>query len=256
MPIIQTTTDASLHYDNLNATAGGTPVIAIHGLLGTARSQLGHVLDWLVSEGYHTIGLTLRGYGESGPKPRDFPYDFYHRDADDLLAFMDALDITQAHLLGYSDGGEVVLAAAGKAPERIATVAAWGAVGNFGPELRPAFQRTHPGSAWITPEDLALHAIPDADAFTRAWVRSTTRMIDAGGDVSLSTAHRITAPCLIMLGRDDTLNPVDYAQKYLERTPDGYLDLFDCGHPVHDQQTEAFYAAVRRHLARADKSSA
>jgi valacyclovir hydrolase len=247
MPFADTATGARLHYEDLNSQAGGIPVIAVHGLLGTARLQLGHVLDWLADEGYHVYGLTLRGYGESTPKPRDFPANFYHRDGDDVLAFMDALNIPKAHLLGYSDGGETVLVAAGKAPERIASVAAWGAVGSFGEELRPVFQRTYPGT-WITEEDKALHGIPDTNTFAWQWVHSTTRMIDAGGDVSLSMAPGITAPVLLMLGKADTLNPQSYGQIFVDATPNGKLVMFDCGHPVHDQQTELFRQVVGEHL--------
>ena len=180
MPIIETSTGAHLHYTERNPQAGGLPIVAIHGLLGTAEKDLGNVLDWLGDEGYHVYGLTLRGYGESGPKPRDFPHDFYHRDDKDAIAFLDAMGIEKAHLVGYSDGGETVMTAAGLAPHRVASVIAWGAVGSFGPDLRPVFQRTYPGD-WITDEDKAMHGFTDARAFTSEWVRATTMMIDLGG---------------------------------------------------------------------------
>lgn len=252
MPITETATGATLHYEEFNAHAEDSPIIAIHGLLGTARTHLGHILDWLAAQGYWVIGLTLRGYGESAPKPRDFPPNFYHRDAADVIAFMDALNIPKAHLLGYSDGGETVMAAAGKVPERMASVTAWGAVGSFGPELRPIFQRTYPGT-WITEEDKQRHGIPDADAFALAWVRSSVQMLDAGGDVSLSMAHHISCPLLLMLGKDDRLNPISYGQKFVDRTPNGKLVVFDCGHAIHDEKTDEFYQVVGKHLHNASQ---
>ena len=92
-----------------------------------------------MSQGFRAIGLTLRGYGESQPKPRDFPDTISTSGTPtDLLAFLDALSIERAHLIGYSDGGEVALIAAGSAPERIASCIAIGAVGNFGPSCGPA----------------------------------------------------------------------------------------------------------------------
>src|SRR5262249_55880544 len=93
MPFADTSTGAKLHYVEYNPQVGGAPVIAIHGLMGTAERHLGHVMRWLADEGFRVIGLTLRGYGESSPKPRDFPLNFYHRDADDVLAFMTALNL-------------------------------------------------------------------------------------------------------------------------------------------------------------------
>ncbi|MCA0456320.1 MAG: alpha/beta hydrolase [Chloroflexi bacterium] len=228
MPYIDTTTGAHLHYEEIGS---GEPLILLHGLLGTARRDLGQVLDWL-GESYHVYGPSLRGYGESTPKPRDFPLDFYHRDARDVLAFMDALNIQSAHILGYSDGGETALVAAGLQPQRFKSVAAIGAVGNFTPAVRPRVQSLYPGT-WITDEEKVLHGIPDADAFILQWVNAMKYMIDRGGDISLGLAPNITCPVLIMLGEQDTLNPAAYAQTFLERTPNGRLEMFACGHPVH-----------------------
>ena len=119
MPLVEIDTGATLHYEDTDPNGDLTPVILIHGMLGTARGHLGHVIDWLAAQGFRAIGVTLRGYGQSLPKPRDFPNNFYHRDCDDLLAFMNAIDIPKAHLIGYSDGGEVALIAAGIAPSRL-----------------------------------------------------------------------------------------------------------------------------------------
>lgn len=250
MPLAELATGAALHYEDTEPNSDQIPVILIHGLLGTARGHLGHVMDWLNGEGFRVIGLTLRGYGESLPKPRDFPDDFYHRDSDDLLAFMDLRGIRQAHLIGYSDGGEVVLIAAGKFPSRAASCIAVGAIGNFGPELRPAFQRVYPGD-WISEAEKLEHGIADAAQFTGGWVRATTRMIDSGGDISLSLAGRITCPLIIMLGQDDKLNPRRYGERFVKEVKRGRLEMFAGGHAVHDEQRPAFYEIVRRHLQRA-----
>ncbi len=250
MPLVQLPTGASLHYEALGWNGARPPVILIHGLLGTARLHLGDIMDRLHADGFPVIGLTLRGYGDSRPKPRDFPDNFYHRDCDDLCAFMDALEIESAHLLGYSDGGEVALIAAGSQPDRILSCIAIGAVGNFTPELRPVFQRIYPG-AWITDEEKLLHGFSDAARFTGGWARSMTRMIDAGGDVSLSLAPRITCPLIIMLGREDKLNPSANGQRFIDAVPRGRLAIFDCGHAVQDDARDAFYAMTLAHLREA-----
>ena len=247
MPLAATSTGATLHYEDMRASLDEAPVILIPGMLGAARDQLGHVMDWLRGKGFGAVGLTLRGYGKSLPKPRDFPERFYHRDCEDLLAFMDALEIHRAHLIGYSDGGEVALIAAGNAPERFASCLAIGAIGHFGNELRPVFQDMYPGD-WITDEEKRLHGFDDAARFTGQWVRSMTRVIDAGGDISLSQAHKIACPLLIMLGRKDKLNPAHYGKRFVDRAPKGKLALFDCGHAVQDQATDEFYRQTLAHL--------
>lgn len=247
MPLIDLPTGAALHYEDLRSASAPAPVILIHGMLGAARIHMGHVMDWLHGHGFWVIGLTLRGYGESQPKPRDFPDNFYRRDADDLLAFLDALSIESAHLIGYSDGGEVALIAAGSAPERIASCIAIGAIGNFGPELRSVFQRMYPGD-WISDEEKRMHGFSDAARFTGEWVRAMTRMIDAGGDVSLSLAPNIACPLIIMLGREDKLNPKRNGERYVKAVPNGRLAMFPGGHAVHDEQSDAFYRMTLKHL--------
>ncbi len=254
MPLIAIGTGATLHYEDSNPDSDQTPVILIHGMLGTARGHLGHVMDWLTRQGFHAIGLTLRGYGESLPKPRDFPDNFYHRDCADLMAFMDTLGIARAHLIGYSDGGEIVLIAAGTAPSRVASCIAIGAIGNFGPELRSVFQRSYPGD-WITEAQKAEHGFSDAAKFTGGWVRAMTRMIDAGGDVSLSLARIISCPLIIMLGKDDKLNPKHFGERLVAWAQNGRLEMFACGHAVHDEARDAFYRLTLEHLQNAAASA-
>ena len=248
MPFVDIHTGARLHYEHLNPQTGATPIVCLHGLLGTGRKDLGHVLDWLVDEGYEVLAPSLRGYGESSPKPRDFPYGFYRRDAEDVLAFLDSLQITRCHLLGYSDGGEISLICAGTQPERFATVTTIGAVGYMGPDVRAVVMGYKPGSQWITTEEIALHGIADADAFSAQWVRSTILLIDSGGDVALSLAPNITASVLMMLGKHDHLNPRKYAEQFLKGITDGKLVMFDAGHPVHDDQTTRFRKTYLAHL--------
>lgn len=235
MPFCDLATGARFHYEDVGT---GEPLILLHGLLGTAIRDLEQVMLWL-GKRYHIYGPSLRGYGESTPKPRDFPLDFYHRDAKDVLAFMDALHIDSAHVLGYSDGGETALVAAGLQPQRFKSVAVIGAVGNFSPAIRPRVQSMYPAT-WITDEEKQFHSIPDANAFILQWINAMKHTIDTGGDISLGLAHKISSPVLIMLGDKDTLNPAEYALKFIEQTPHGRLQMFACGHPIHQELPDAF----------------
>ena len=97
----------------------------------------------------------------------------------------------------------------------------------------------YPGD-WITDEEKRIHGFCDAARFTGEWVRAMTRMIDAGGDVSLSLAPNITCPLIIMLGEKDKLNPRrNLASDSSKPLPNGRLAMFDCGHAVHDEQRDA-----------------
>lgn len=251
MGLIEIATGACLHYETWGQASEQPPVVVLHGMLGTATDDLAATNAWLASKGFYVIAPTLRGYGQSTPKPRDFPLRFYDRDAADVMAFMDALGIARAHLLGYSDGGEITLICAGKHPERFVSAASWGAVGYFGEAMRPVAQRLVNGE-WITAKERAMHGIEDVAQFAGQWVRAIVHMIDSGGDVSLSLAPNITCPLLLMLGDKDTLNPQAYAEQFLAKVPRGKLAMFACGHPVHTEQEDAFRATVLAHLLQAN----
>lgn len=227
-------------------TGGDRPaLVLIHGWLGTWEYFCDEI-EWLRTD-YRVLALSRRGYGRSGPKPRDYPRDFYRRDAEDVAAFLDALNVPQAHIVGFSDGGETALLVPIIRPDLARSVAAWGAVGHFTPELRPRVQRNWPAT-WVDEATRALHGPEHIDRMVLGWVTAMKQIIDSGGDVSYSAADRIACPLLLMLGRDDTLNPVALGREFVDRTPHGRLAVFDCGHAIHREQPEAFRATLGEFL--------
>lgn len=92
----------------------GEPLILLHGN--------GENCDYFVGQTdvfaqyYHVYALDTRGHGKT---PRgEAPFSI-RQFADDLLAFMDAHDIDKAHILGFSDGGNIAMIFAMKYPERV-----------------------------------------------------------------------------------------------------------------------------------------
>ena len=247
MPFVEVSTGARLHVVDTDEAGSKPPLLLLHGFLGTGETEFPRVIDWLKTD-FRVIAPTLRGYGLSTPKPRKFPANFYQVDAEDMIALLDALNIQQAHLMGYSDGGEVALLAAATHPARFTKVVTWGAEGYYGPQVRPAAQRMFP-AGWMTAEQQQLHGIEHPDAFVLGWVKAIRTIVDSGGDLSLSLAQQITAPLLLINGTQDPLNPVEYAQTFVDKTPNGRLVTFDCGHDVHDAVWEDFKRVVGRFLA-------
>ena len=68
------------------------------------------------AESYHVYALDTRGHGKT---PRGEAPFTIRQFADDLLGFMDEHQIEQAHLLGFSDGGNIAMFFAIKHPERL-----------------------------------------------------------------------------------------------------------------------------------------
>lgn len=250
MPTISLTTNATLAYEDVG---NGEPIIALHGLLGTARIDLGDVIDEL-SKSFRVIAPTMRGYGESLPKPRRFPPDFYEVDAADVLALMDALHITRAHLIGYSDGGEVAIIAATMQPERVLSVATWGSIGLVPPELMPDADNAGDIPGVSADEMLTVarerHGIENPEAAMEEWYASYAAIIQRG-DLSIGQADQLTMPVLLMLGDRDPLAPVQYGEQFVQRAPNARLQLFPGGHAVHQEHFGEFMESLTRFLKQA-----
>jgi pimeloyl-ACP methyl ester carboxylesterase len=100
------------------AYGAGAPVILLHGGLGHSGNW-GYQIPSLVGNGYRAIVMDSRGHGRSTRDDRPYSYE---RMASDVLAVMDALQIDQARLVGWSDGACISLILADQAPERVAAV--------------------------------------------------------------------------------------------------------------------------------------
>lgn len=231
----------------------GAPLVLIHGWLGSWDDLLPE-FDWLRAGGYRVLAPSRRGYARSGPKPRDYPRDFYRRDAEDLAAWLDALDVRGAHIVGYSDGGEVALLLPIIRPDLVRSVVTWGAVGHFTPDPRVFVQRKYPPT-WVDDHTRALHGPEHINRMVLGWVTAMKQIIDSGGDVSYGAADQIACPLLLMLGRSDTLNPIALGQAFVERAPHARLALFDCGHAIHRELPDAFRSTVSEFLRAVERDT-
>lgn len=101
----------------------GKPVIMVHGGLANAN-YFGHVIPFLVEEGFHVIAVDSRGHGRSTRSAQPYGYELM---ASDVVAMLDALHIPRADLVGWSDGGIIGIVMAIRNPERLNRVFASGA---------------------------------------------------------------------------------------------------------------------------------
>ncbi|BCG03430.1 non-heme chloroperoxidase (plasmid) [Paraburkholderia sp. PGU19] len=103
----------------------GTPVVFSHGWPLSADAWDPQML-FLVNQGYRVIAHDRRGHGRSGQAPGGNDMDTY---ADDLAAVLDALDVTNAMLVGHSTGGGEVAHYIGRhGSKRVAKAVLIGAV--------------------------------------------------------------------------------------------------------------------------------
>ena len=82
--------NVELYYEKVGQ--GPKVLLCLPGALGSTRTDFGPQLEQL-KKNFTLIAFDPRGYGKSIPPNRDFPLDFYHRDADDAFGLMQHLGI-------------------------------------------------------------------------------------------------------------------------------------------------------------------
>lgn len=87
-----------LYYQDLGS---GKPVVLIHGW-PLSHASWEHQLNELPQHGLRVIAYDRRGFGASSKPWSDYDYDHF---ADDLKAVLDALDLEEVTLVGFSMGG-------------------------------------------------------------------------------------------------------------------------------------------------------
>lgn len=103
--------DIELHYEERGA---GEPLILLHGNGGDCSYFSGQMDAF--ARRFRTIALDTRGHGASPRGKKPFTISQF---ADDLANFMDERGIARAHLLGFSDGGNIALVFALRHPDRV-----------------------------------------------------------------------------------------------------------------------------------------
>lgn len=252
----------------------GVPCLVMHGGLGGDHSALHPWLDPL-GDAMRLVYYDHRGNGRSGRPPQEtITFGQLCADAD---ALRDHLGVEKVAVLGHSFGGFVALEYALRYPERLERLILLGTSPAFdhGEEVEANARRKG-----ATPEQMeALGATPrdDAEAW-RLWkvveplyfrdydeglaerVMGKTIVSNYAGDAGdailegwdvTSRLGEISAPTLVLVGRDDFVCPPSRAKILHEGVPGSELVVFEnSGHFAHVEEPEAFFGAVRGWLRR------
>ena len=235
----------------------GDPVLLLPGFAGSVEDH-GALRDVLAAR-YRVIAADLPGSGRSLPQPRAYTATYYEDDAHSFVALLQHLATGPAHLLGFSDGGEVVLLMAALTPELARSVATWGASGILDEAQRPMLDAIYnmidnPAESLQGYSDYlkAQYGEANARATIQSFVGAARAIIDGGGDISLSKVDSITCPVLLIAGEHDPIVPPALVSRLAAhiRTVE-LLGVEGAGHAVHDERPEWLQQTILDWLARA-----
>lgn len=92
----------------------GYPVVLVHGM-GSDHTVWQGIIP-LLRDNYRVLALDLRGHGHSMKTPGPYTMELFSHD---IYQFLESLNIDQAHFIGHSMGGSILLELALQHPGKI-----------------------------------------------------------------------------------------------------------------------------------------
>ena len=212
----------------------GHPLILLHGN-GEDCTYFDHQID-VFAQHYHVYALDTRGHGQTPRGTRPFTIRQF---ADDLLVFMDDHHIERAHLLGFSDGGNIAMIFALRYPERVDRLILNGAnLDTTGVKRRIQI-----------PIEIGYRI---ARLFAK---RSTSAQRHAellglmvnDPNIPVESLARIQAKTLVIAGTNDMIKE-RHTRLIAANIPDAQLVIIQGNHFIANKQSEAFNRAVLHFL--------
>ena len=212
----------------------GFPLILLHGN-GEDVSYFEHQTGPF-SGHFRVIALDTRGHGQT---PRGEAPFTIRQFAEDLRGFMDLHGIGKAHILGFSDGGNIAMIFAMRHPERVGKLILDGA--NLQASgVKPKYQI--PIEIGYRIARLFARRSPEA--------RKNAEMLGLmvnDPDIQPEELVRIQSPTLVLAGDKDMIKE-KHTRLIAESIPGAELCILPGSHFVANRNPEAFNEAVLRFL--------
>lgn len=211
----------------------GEPLLLLHG--GFCPAETFDGLTPLLAETYRVYVPERRGHGRTPDV--DGPITFENM-AEDTIAFMHALEIASAHLVGWSDGAVVALHVAFLRPDLVRRLVLIGTAVNLdglAPEAREQLVSGLPPE--ILPpflRELYANVSPDGPDHFDVVFEKLTATWKVEPSFELSELEKLSMPTLVMLG-DRDLVTVEHAAAVRRTIPDAQLAVVpgaDHGFPM------------------------
>lgn len=210
------------------------PFLLLHGN-GEDNSYFKHQIDYF-SNRYRVIALDTRGHGKSprGTKPftiEQFSYDLYD--------FMVSLKISNAIILGFSDGANIAMKFAINYPDKVKALILNG--GNLNPK---GVKRTIQ-----IPIELG-YKIARRFALKSSGAKKSAEMLGLmvnEPNIERTELSKITVPTLVICGRSDMIKE-SHSKEIAENIPNAKLSIIKGNHFIANKRYLTFNKEVESFL--------
>lgn len=208
----------------------GEALILLHGN-GEDHSYFSHQIP-AFSPFYHVYAVDTRGHGKT---PRGEGEFSLCRFAEDLLLFMDSHQIEKAHLLGFSDGGNIALLFALQYPHRVGKLILNGA--NLYPRgLKKAVLReAEKAYAWGVSQE-------KINPLAKKILELMKLILDEP-QIKPASLGKLTMPTLVIAGTKDMITE-RHTKMIARHIPHGELTFLEGSHFIARDSYSAFNERV------------
>jgi pimeloyl-ACP methyl ester carboxylesterase len=205
----------------------GVPLVLLHGGGSTIGSNFGRILP-VLARTRRVVVLEEQGHGRTSD--RDQPFTF-EGSADDVAGLVRHLNISQADLLGFSNGANVALQVAIRYPQlvrRLVFASSFTKREGAQPQLWEFIRQADIANMPQVLKDAFLAVTPDSQKLKTMHDKDAARM--AGfRDLPDSAVRGVRAPTLIISGDRDVVR-LEHAIELSRLFPDARLLVLPSGH--------------------------
>ena len=242
----------------------GDPVMLIHGAGFTSGAD-----SWLLNipalaERFHVIAMDALGFGFGDRLNTEYSFAYL---VDHVRELQDVLGIEKAHMVGHSMGGWIVSLLAYESPNRVDKLVLVAAGGTATRPLQNMVQFKAPSRDEIRTQMQGRYSTSDIDieplvaryaeksetafeveAFSKIMQHMTAPLTRSRYN-TLRRLPYITAPTLVVWGRDDAVNALEMGEESARLIPGAKLVVFDnTGHGVPTERPTEFNQALLEFL--------
>lgn len=252
------------------AGTGDQAVVLIHGSGpgATGWSNFNPNIGTL-AEDFRVLAVTMPGWGESSPRAAA---DYRHPEV--VVQFLDAVGVDKAALVGNSMGGMIAIAVAARNPERVSHLITMGpgsgqpALFEAGDGLSEGLKILYKGYADPSPENfvetvnimtydtpaevaepLSRQRAANAQSqpeHLKNWLEGSQGGPPLRYVASLAEMASISAPALLIHGRDDRVVPFEHSLRLVRTIPNSRAYLINrCGHWAQLEHAAEFNRVVK-----------
>jgi pimeloyl-ACP methyl ester carboxylesterase len=214
-------------YYEVHGSRDGIPLVLLHGGGSTIDSNFGRLIPF-VTRTRRVIALEEQGHGRTSDRNQPFTFG---QSADDVAGLLRHLKVSQADILGFSNGATVALQVAIRHPEivrKLVFASSFTKRDGAQPQLWEFMKQADIANMPQALKDAFLAVNPDPQRLKTMHDKDAARM--AGfTDVPDSAVRAVLAPTLIITGDRDVAR-LEHALELSRVFPDARLLVLPSGH--------------------------